>query len=137
MILLLNKTTRYNRAVAGNLYGLQKHDSETASDHFARVTDFKIKGEQGVDNEINSENIINICTVSENNFIEVFLDLKNNSDVVFRMFDIQGREKLQSNNKNLSPEKHKLNINISIFKHGVYIFVIEIDKKTYRKKIVI
>ena len=120
-----------------NLYGLQKHDSETASDHFARVTDFKIKGEQGVDNEINSENIINICIVSENNIIEVFLDLKNNSDVIFRIFDIQGREKLQSNNKNLSPGKHTLDIDVSIFKHGVYILVIEIDKKTYQKKIVI
>ena len=120
-----------------NLYGLQKHDSETASDHFARVTDFKIKGEQGVDNEINSENIINICIVSENNIIEVFLDLKNNSDVIFRIFDIQGREKLQSNNKNLSPGKHTLDIDVSIFKHGVYILVIEIDKKTYREKIVI
>ena len=120
-----------------NLYGLQKHDSETASDHFARVTDFKIKGEQGVDNEINSENIINICIASENNIIEVFLDLKNNSDVIFRIFDIQGREKLQSNNKNLSPGKHTLDIDVSIFKHGVYILVIEIDKKTYREKIVI
>lgn len=120
-----------------NLYGLQKHDSETASDHFARVTDFKIKGEQGVDDEINSENIINISTVSENNTIEVFLDLKNNSNVIFRIFDIQGREKLQSNYKNLIPGKHTLNINVSMLKHGIYILVIEAEKKTYRQKIVI
>ena len=120
-----------------NLYGLQKHDSEIASDHFARVTDFKIKGEQGVNDEINLENKININTLSENNIIEIFLDLKNKSDVVFRIFNIQGKEELQSNPKILSTGKHKLIRDVSMFKHGIYIIVIEIGKETYMQKIVI
>jgi len=120
-----------------DLYGLQKHDSEIASDHFARVTDFKIKAEQGVNDEINSENIINITSLTENNTLEIFLDLKNKSDVNFRIFDIQGREQNYFLNKNLCNGKHNFNIDVSMLKHGVYILVIEIDKKIYRQKVVI
>ncbi|MBI9037255.1 MAG: T9SS type A sorting domain-containing protein [Bacteroidales bacterium] len=120
-----------------DLYGLQKHDSEIASDHFARVTDFKIKAEQGVNDEINSENIINITTLAENNTFEILLDLKNKSDVNFRIFDIQGTERIYSSNKNLCYGKHIFNIDVSMLKHGVYILVIETNKKIYRQKVVI